>query len=275
MDTASYLRRIGCRAVPGTPVRALRELHRRHLMSVPFENLDVLHRIPLGDSSASLLDKVVSRSRGGLCFELNRTFDWLLTELGFRVTLIGAEIADGDGYFPDIHHPVLLVEAGPRTWLADVGWGPISFPEPLRLDDAAPQRQSGVDFRVTDDGGNPLVSHRVGRGAWQRMFRLLPTPRRWPDFDHVRAFHQTSPESPYTRKLVCYKAIGVGEHALLAGRRLTVVRNGATTETELDDDRDHDTALTWILHGWGQPQMFALNRKERHVAAAAARHTRT
>ena len=55
---------------------------------MPFENLT----IHLG--GRNVLDrernyeKIVVEQRGGWCFELNGMFAWLLTELGFDVTLL-------------------------------------------------------------------------------------------------------------------------------------------------------------------------------------------
>jgi N-hydroxyarylamine O-acetyltransferase len=253
IDCAAYLRRIRCHRLTGTAVAALRKLHRRHLMSVPFENLDVLRGRPLGTTGEAVLDKVVTRLRGGLCFELNRAFDWLLAELGFRVTLVGAEVAHDDVFFEGIDHPVLLVAAGSEMWLADVGFGAISFVEPLRLSSTAPQPQFGVEYRINVEGGYHVVRSRVGCGEWQNLFRLTPSPRSWADFDDVRTFHQTSPESPFTRMLICYKATRSGQ-VMLTERRLTLLRHGQVSEVELDPDGSaYGAALAWILHGYGEP----------------------
>ena len=78
--TAAYLARVGVsrRSAPGGV--ELRDLQRRHLQSVPFENLTIHLNEPL--SVDDLFDKVVTRRRGGLCYELNGLFAALLTSLG-------------------------------------------------------------------------------------------------------------------------------------------------------------------------------------------------
>lgn len=45
------------------------------------------------------LKKIVSRRRGGFCYELNGLFAWLLQELGFQVTLLSARAAHKDGRY--------------------------------------------------------------------------------------------------------------------------------------------------------------------------------
>lgn len=68
-----YLDRIGA-----TRESPLRELQIRHLRSVPFESRDIHDGIPIVLEEARLLDKIVTRRRGGICYELNACFAWLL-----------------------------------------------------------------------------------------------------------------------------------------------------------------------------------------------------
>ncbi|GAA5076528.1 arylamine N-acetyltransferase family protein [Nocardia iowensis] len=247
--TQAYLRRIGCSETVGLP-----ELQRRHLMAVPFENLDILRGSPLGTADDVIRDKIVDRSRGGLCFELNRSFGQLLGELGFAVTLIAAEVAYRDGFVEGVDHPLLLVEADSLTWLVDVGFGGFSYLEPLRWDSTQPQSLSGVTYRIQLAGAHRVVLRAEADGAEVPMFRtaLWPVPRSWRDFDSVREFHESSPDSPFTRKLICSKATATGQ-VLLTGRRLAVIADGKRTETDLDPGGPvFGAALAWILHGDGQ-----------------------
>src|SRR5215831_11113226 len=99
MDSSAYLARIGYAdsTVPGA--ETLRKLHRAHMLTVPFENLDIgLHRKVECDADAAVR-KIVEAQRGGFCYELNGAFAWLLHELGFHVTLLSARVARKDGSF--------------------------------------------------------------------------------------------------------------------------------------------------------------------------------
>src|SRR5215213_6707253 len=134
MDVQAYLRRINYRGELAPTVATLRELHRAHLLAVPFENLDIhLGRAILLDQDA-LFDKIVTRRRGGFCYELNGLFALLLRELGFEVTLLSAGVARaGGGFGPEFDHLTLLVKVPSAeamalylpsaSWLADVGFG--------------------------------------------------------------------------------------------------------------------------------------------------------
>ncbi len=132
VDVAAYFDRIGYSGDPNSSIETLRAVHRTHLFTVPFENLDIgLHReIPCDENAA--IRKIVERKRGGFCYEMNGAFAALLRELGFQVTLLSARVAREDGgEGPEFDHLTLRVDLE-EPWLADVGFGE-SFLDPLRL----------------------------------------------------------------------------------------------------------------------------------------------
>ena len=84
MEIQSYLVRLGVR-LGGTPsAEQLRMLHERHLLSVPFENLDIHRGAEIVLDEEQILDKIVSSRRGGFCYELNSAFAWLLRNIWRR-----------------------------------------------------------------------------------------------------------------------------------------------------------------------------------------------
>jgi N-hydroxyarylamine O-acetyltransferase len=131
VNIPAYLDRISYTGPLETTADGLRALHRAHMLSVPFENLDIaLGRKIICDEEA-ILRKIVEQRRGGFCYELNGAFAALLREVGFTVTLLSARVARQDGsYGPDFDHLTLRVDLD-EPWLADVGYGD-SFVEPLR-----------------------------------------------------------------------------------------------------------------------------------------------
>src|SRR5207245_11495902 len=103
MDPRAYLERIGYSGSTRPTVNVLRRLHRRHLLSIPFENLDIhLHR-PIILSEAALYDKIIKHRRGGFCYELNGSFAILLKIFGFKVSMLSAFVARrGGGFSTDV-----------------------------------------------------------------------------------------------------------------------------------------------------------------------------
>src|SRR5437763_12528188 len=122
MDVDGYLARIGAARPEAPTAKALAELHERHVLAVPFENLSVHWREPIVLEDDALVDKIARRRRGGFCYELNGAFAALLRALGFPVTLLAGKVY-GDGEFgPPFDHLALRVDLG-EPWLADVGFG--------------------------------------------------------------------------------------------------------------------------------------------------------
>ena len=124
MDIDRYLDRIGVGARPAPSLAALKVLQRAHMMTTPFENLDVFMRIPLSLSIDDLFDKIVVRRRGGYCFELNTLFGALLRGLGFDATPVLGRVWLRDQPAPPPRcHLLHLVMTGGRRMIVDVGFG--------------------------------------------------------------------------------------------------------------------------------------------------------
>ncbi|MCJ8270265.1 MAG: arylamine N-acetyltransferase [Psychrosphaera sp.] len=171
-----YLQRIDYNGSTDATVDTLKALHLAHMMSVPFENLD----IPLGQkirlNGEALLNKVVNNRRGGFCYELNYTFSWLLSELGFNVSLLGAQVFGDDQYGLELDHMLLLVsvEAGVdiqnSQWIADVGFGDC-FVEALPLH-GPEQSQMGNDYQLLEQGACVELQSKKPAGAWQAQYKF-------------------------------------------------------------------------------------------------------
>jgi N-hydroxyarylamine O-acetyltransferase len=241
MDVDAYLERIGYRGPLAPTAETLRRLHVAHLLAVPFENLSIHAGESIVLEDAPLFDKVVRRGRGGFCYELNGLFAALLRSLGFRVEMLSAGVARRDGSFgPEFDHMALLVRLEER-WLADVGFGD-SFVEPLLLDERAEQRQGARAFRIEEDGGRLLLLRRDGGGDWEPQYRFGLEPHAFEDYAEMCRFHQTSPESHFTRGRVCSRLTPEGR-VTLSGSRLITTTGGERVERELSGDDERDAAL--------------------------------
>jgi N-hydroxyarylamine O-acetyltransferase len=111
MDVSSYLSRLGL-DISGEPSPdQLRSLHQRHLLTVPFENLDIHRGVSISLDVGHILRKIIVSRRGGFCYELNGSFAWLLGNLGYKVTLLSAEVARKNGGFGiPFDHMVIRVD---------------------------------------------------------------------------------------------------------------------------------------------------------------------
>ena len=234
MDVDAYLARIGYRGPRYPTVATLRALHRAHMEAVPFENLDIVAGRPIVLEEEALYDKIVNRRRGGFCYELNGLFSALLRTLRFRVTRLSAGVLNEDGTFgPDFDHMILLVELEDR-WLADVGFGD-SFRESLLLDEPGHQVRDGRVFRVAHDGRQGTVLMHKDGPAPPDGYRFDFGGHSFRDYGEMCHFHQTSPESPFTKKRLCSRATPTGR-ITLSGTRLIVTEGGRRQERQLTND---------------------------------------
>ena len=218
---ARYLDRLGVTA------RGLADLHRAHLLAVPFENLSIHTNERIHLDVDWLFDKLVTRRRGGFCYELNGLFAELLRALGHRVDLLAARVVRADGTLGiPFDHMCLRVD---DVWLADVGFGD-SFITPLRLDTQGAQHDGRRSFRVVvddgDDGGTRFVED-----AGRLVYAFELAPHALADFAPGCEHHQTSPDSHFTRGRVVSRLLPSGRVTLRDDRLITTDLAGAKTET--------------------------------------------
>lgn len=224
----TYLSRIaytGSReAAPGT----LRALHERHMLSVPFENLDIHWKRPIVVDADRFLEKIAGERRGGFCYELNGAFAMLLRGLGFDVTMLSARVVSADGRIgPPFDHMTLLVRfADGRRMLADVGFGD-SFIRPLDLDERGEQRDPAGFFRIVE-GEEWQMQQRHGDG-WQTQYLFTLDPHELSEYAPMCDHQQFSPDSHFTKGRVCTLATEWGR-VTLADAKLVITRDGVKTE---------------------------------------------
>ena len=136
MKLRDYLHRIRFGGSVRPSLRSLAELQRCHVLSVPFENLDVQLGVPVAMAPEAAFEKIVARGRGGWCYEQNGLFGWALSEIGFDVTRVAAAVRRKErGDAALANHLCLLVRVpdDPRSvYLADAGFGG-SMIEPISL----------------------------------------------------------------------------------------------------------------------------------------------
>lgn len=236
MDAASYLERIGYHGPVSPTYDTLKALQRANMLSVPFENLDIvpLHR-PIRLDEQALWDKIVVQRRGGFCYELNGLFAWLLRQLGFRVTYLNARVVGSKTgkLGPDFDHLAMLVQSpeAQGKWLADVGFGD-SFLDPLhfRSDE---QPQGLRSYRLDEEAAGYFVWQRDYSGVWKRLYFFDMIPHDFPaEYEPSCLYHQRSPDSHFTRQAVVSRLTEQGR-ITLEQDRLIITENTGRRETPI------------------------------------------
>ena len=210
LDLDAYLARIGLHGRP-----SVAEVHQAHVTSIPFENLDPYCGIPVSLAVEDLERKLVSKRRGGYCFEHNLLLKAALEALGAEVDLFLARVRFGAarGVTRPRSHLVLRVRADGSDWLADVGFGLGSLLEPLPFGPGGEYLQSGWRFRVIEEEPELVLQTAQGDG-WLDVYGYVPHPVPFVDIETSNWFTSTHPRSPFVTGLI------VSAHADDGGRTM-------------------------------------------------------
>lgn len=249
MDIKAYLERINYSGSLVPTAETLRELQVAHLIAVPFENLSIHAGEPIVLEDEELYRKIVENRRGGFCYEANGLFAALLRALGFEVAMLSAQVANASGEFGrDFDHMTLMVstaDASARPWLVDVGFGD-SFREPLLLDEPGEQLQGSRTYRIVPDGVHRILLQRDEGGEWKAQYRFTLQAYTYPDYADMCRYHQTSPDSHFTRSRLCSRATREGRLTLSDMRFITTSGSGARQsrqERDLRSEAEHAQVL--------------------------------
>jgi len=233
-----YLTRIGVeRSPPGPDLAWLRELQAAHLVTVPFENLDVFDRRGVTTDLAWSLPKVVERRRGGWCFELNGAFGWLLREVGYTVDYVSCQVYGADGWGPPLDHCALVVQLDGERWFVDVGFGDCCMvPVPI-VDgehDAVPR-----NVRFTTAGRSFRMEERAVDGMWSDSLKGTFEARTLADFAPRSAFLQTEPGLSWTQRRFATRATAADGSRVILRNDVFRVREGRGefVDTPVDDSQ--------------------------------------
>ncbi|QES51708.1 acetyltransferase [Streptomyces venezuelae] len=239
LDLDAYLGRLGHTGQRTPTLEVLRALHRAHVTSIPFENVNAVLGIPLPLDLESVQDKLVRSRRGGYCYEHVTLFAAALERLGFRFTALIGRVTLGNEKILPATHALLAVQPSDdeRTWLCDVGFGggPLG---PVELADGAEADFAGWRFRMERRarvlGVDEWWLHQYGADGWldRHTFTLLP---QYP-IDYVVGSHfvGSHPRSPFVKRLFA-QHFSADRHQLIDGLNwIQVLPDGTRSEQKLE-----------------------------------------
>jgi N-hydroxyarylamine O-acetyltransferase len=242
LDIKAYLERINYHGSLAPTAETLRELQVAHLLAVPFENLSIHAGQPIVLEDEALFTKIVERRRGGFCYEANGLFAALLRALGFDVVMLSAGVANEEGEFgPDFDHMTLMVSLEQRL-LVDVGFGD-SFLEPLLLDEQGEQAQGSRAYRILSDGAHLILMQRDEGNEWKAQYRFTLRGYTYADYAEMCRYHQTSPQSHFTKARICSRATPEGRITLSEMRLITTSQSGGRQERTLTSEEEYADVL--------------------------------
>lgn len=246
LDVNSYLHRLGIspREV-SLDADFLKKLQYAHVLTVPYENLDIINGIPISLDKYALFEKIVTRGRGGYCFEVNGLLSFVLMKLGFKVHNYAARYLRGVNEIPVRRHRVLVVEIGDEKYLCDVGIGQSAPRFPLKLEEAVCE-QFGEVYRFESD---PLLGWKLcdlHNGEWRPFYSFTEEDQLNLDFIQPSFYCEKHPDSPFNKDIMVAIKTEKGRKSL----------NGRVYKEFNGDD------LTYIEEDISKERLYFLLEKE-------------
>ncbi|MDR3294908.1 MAG: arylamine N-acetyltransferase [Clostridiales Family XIII bacterium] len=231
MNLQAYFDRIRYVGDVKPTLDTLTALHTAHTFNIPFENLDVYAGKRISLEPNAIFDKLVTRRRGGYCFEMNGLFAFVLRELGFEVRQLLARTAFGGTYSAKLHE-VLAVDIGDKTYVADVGYGNYGIAAPLLLEIMTEQTQFVDTYRFMSDSMLGFVLERKLNGAFIPMYAFSTESCVPDDFEVANHYTATHPDSFFKLMRFATKPTPAGR-VTLADSHLKIVSCGAAIERNI------------------------------------------
>jgi len=131
----AYFARINYTGTADVSYETLKEIQWNHLLTIPFENIDIHMSREVDLTPTAIENKIVHQGRGGYCFEQNIYLLHVLRAIGFDVTPILARTRwqrPTDIVNPATHL-VLQVKYDMMLYLFDVGFSSFGSPIPLAI----------------------------------------------------------------------------------------------------------------------------------------------
>jgi N-hydroxyarylamine O-acetyltransferase len=241
-EVSTYLARIGLDEPPPSTLEGLARLQEAHILSVPFENLDIALGRGIDLSPDALFDKIVRRRRGGYCYELNGLFGLMLDALGFERRPVSARVwYRSPPVTPGLTHTLNVVRMEGAEWLVDVGFGGTTARVPVLLGEDVSVQDADGEVRLTRE---PEFGYRLTRrtpDGWIEQFST-DARRAYPaDMAIGSHFMSTHEDSHFRHAVIVGRFTPEGRDGMV-DRTLTV-RRGWTVETTVLDDEAYRDAL--------------------------------
>jgi len=240
-DLQQYLKRIKFEGEIQLNLEGIKKLMQSQIFSVPFENIDVQAGKAISLIGDDIVNQIVTKNRGGYCYQINGIFSLMLQEIGLPHYYIAVRpLVNPD---PNAKtHLAIIATIENEEYLIDLGFGGNSIREPLKLSEIGTEIQHDWDTfsLVKTDENEFLLQILIGK-EWTNLYSFDLTPQRWIDFKPANYYNYSNPDSVFTQKLIVVLQNPSGKK-ILSKNSLKSVTNGITEIISFEDNQ-LDTVL--------------------------------
>lgn len=178
----------------------LKKLQDAHLKFIPYENFDCLNGRITSLKHEDMFRKIILHNRGGICFELNGLYNWLLESLGYEVTSFAARFMDKLEPYQIRRHRVMCVVLEGKRYLTDVGVNSESPRVPLEMTVDLVQSDGISQYKFSQDEFFGWLLWQKERGKpWKRLYGFTEEPQIDKDFIAASFWCDAHPDSPFIK----------------------------------------------------------------------------
>jgi N-hydroxyarylamine O-acetyltransferase len=237
VNLQQYLQRINYSGSLEANLETLIALHRAHLQTIAYENLEIHFGRRLELNLERIFERLVLDCRGGWCYEMNGLFAWVLREIGFDVRLVSTQVTRADGSLMAPGDHVALIVKLNKPWLVDVGWGN-GFLDPLPLT-VGTHRQGFLEYRLENHADTWRFYNQQFSADG---FTFTLEPKNLEEFADRCTWLQSSPESGFVRVTVCQRFTPEGINTL-RGAVLIHIRSSGKLEHTISSVEEYEKVL--------------------------------
>lgn len=182
----------------------------------PFENLTIMRRKKESITRDNLINKILNRHEGGLCYELNPLLHLFLLENDFDTSMYYGRVYNGTEY-GDKTHVMFLVKHQGEDYLVDTGFGGNLPLKPVPMDGETIDSRNGSFRIVEDDDGHILkMNLSASQKGWTDgyKFYISDPVRNLEDLNLVQDIIIGSDTSPFNKDPLITAFTKQGRHTL-------------------------------------------------------------
>jgi N-hydroxyarylamine O-acetyltransferase len=208
--------------------------------TIPFENLDVIARNTNTITMENLQNKILTTSRGGLCYELNTLFYYFLKDCGYDV-----QLALGTVYKNEINawalengHITIILKYANERYLIDVGIASLVPLIPIPFTEEPVSSKNG-SYRVrkrNTSKGNYVLERKDTNGEWKVCHAFYNRIIDETVVNDVQKRVIEDEKSIFNKGPIAVKLTDYG-HVSLTNTSLTEMINGEKIKCEITEDQ--------------------------------------
>ena len=186
--------------IPSADLTTLNKLQDAHLKMIPYENFDCLNGKITSLKHEDMFNKIILHNRGGICFELNGLYNWLLISLGFNVVSFAGRFIDKINVYQLRRHRTMCVSLDGKRYITDVGVNSESPRCPLELTENLIQSDGISQYKFTrDEFWGWLLWQKEKGKPWKRMLGFTEEKQLDKDFIMPSFWCDAHPDSPFNK----------------------------------------------------------------------------